>query len=206
MKKIIVASLVGTFLFCSSVFAAETETVGTIDGFRGFSWGTSLEDVMAGENTEEMEKYTDYRIIEDLSEASTLEVEGVSELILKNAEVAGYEAETTFVFHDNKLIAGRYWLEVDQEEEEDAIQDLLKKYTSVYGEPLLSRTDSGWGPFNLWVDTDKNFIYLDGFPSIEYSYIDAPYVRELCHLDEEEKYFHVDIEEEINKIGNVGGI
>lgn len=209
MKRFLSFFVLSVSMFCTTVMASDIpieESLKTIDGFRGNNWGTSMEEVLESEITEDMTEYIDYRIVEDLSDGSPLADEDITLLIIKHADVAGYKSDARFFFHEDALVAGEYQVDVDREQEDDANQDLLSKYTSVYGEPIVERTDSGWGPFTLWVDADKGFVFLDGFQYIVYSYIDAPCVSWICNFDDEEKYFHVNIEAEINKIGNIDGI
>lgn len=162
-----------------------------IDSFRDYEWGTSFEDVRGVEVTSDMKELLDYQ---------EQDVDGMTGLTIKNGNVAGYETEIGFAFDDTGLIAGGYDLDID----DDSFTEWVQKYTDEYGEPVLEKESIGWGACALWVDDSKNFIFLSGLTGISYGKADSPYLQFLN--DGLYKYHEIDLEEEINKIGNTDGI
>lgn len=128
------------------------------------------------------------------------DVNGMIGLTIKNGSLAGCDTEIGYIFDDSGLIGGAYDPNID----DDTYAQWEKKYTDEYGDPILKKESTGWGPCTLWVDDSKNFIFLSGLTGISYCKSDSPYLEFLN--DGLYKYHEIDLVEELNKIGNTDGI
>ena len=81
----------------------------------------------------------------------------ISALTLLHQEVAGYsDVSSSYLFSDNKLIAGSYDLDID----DTAFDDLSKKIAQTYEKPYLEKESTGWGKLSIWIDDSKDVITL----------------------------------------------
>ena len=126
--------------------------------------------------------------------------EGLTGLIIKNGSVAGFDTEIAYIFDEDGLTAGAYDPDID----EDSFDEWVEKYVEKYGDPVLEVESIGWGKCTLWTDASKNFIFLSGITGISYVEADSPYLKLLNNgLD---KFYGIDLEEELDKICNTDGI
>lgn len=171
--------------------ASQEESAPLISTFRDYAWSTSFEEVKHAEITDDMKEYIDYEEID---------MDGMIGLSITKGEVAGYETEIGYVFDDGGLIAGGYDPNID----DDTFDEWEQRYTDKYGKPAIKKESIGWGACALWVDNSKNFIFLSELTGISYSKADSLYLDFLN--DGLYKYHGIDLVEELNKIGNGGGI
>ena len=127
--------------------AETTEEKTGITGFRGYDWGTTYDDIAADLGIEPTGSG---------KETATITQNGVS--------LGGYTADAKFYFKDGVLVAADYDLWMDY----TSYEDLVDKYTSVYGEPLLVGYYPNLYPGVVWMDEDQDMILLGGDDSIMY--------------------------------------
>lgn len=175
----------------SSDKTAAADDTPKIDSFRDYAWGTSYEEIKSAEITDDMKELLDYQ---------EQDVDGMIGLTIKNGDVAGHDTEIGYIFDDSGLIGGAYDPGID----DDSFVEWEQKYIDEYGDPVLEKESTGWGACALWVDDSKNFIFLSGLTGISYGKADSPYLQFVN--DGLYKYHEVDLEEELNKIGNTDGI
>ena len=196
MKKMLIAAAI--MITMGSCTAMAEETV-LIDGFRDYKWGTSSDIIKDAEITADMQENRDY-VNEPGINDSEIDV-----FSILDGSVAGYDARISYCFADGKLTGGIYELDVEKTEEERAYNDLKDKYSGIYGEPVAATEGTGWGPFTLWIDDDKNLIYFDAWFDIGYLQAGSP-LLEVIDIEGTEKYFGINILDELEKIGNTDGI
>lgn len=104
----------------------ESEISETTFDFRGYKWGTSIDEIKQNEISPDMVENVDYGFSDNL-------------LLIFNGKVSSYNATIFFEFDsDNKLVAGSYAL--DEEHTDDSgyysdFTDLAKLYSKKYGTP-----------------------------------------------------------------------
>lgn len=163
-----------------------------INSFTEFSWGTSKDEVFQS-------------VTKDISEyAYSLEKQdrGIESLNVIEGNVGGYDARVSYLFSDDSLIAGGY--SINDTLDESGYEDLVEKFTSKYGKPSVSKESTGWGPLLIWIDQDKNFIYFEDSGDIGYVKNDSPIIPQVA--DQLKKYHEIDLQSELNKVGNTNGI
>lgn len=142
----------------------------TIDGFRDYKWGTSLDELMKDESTDSMTEGEDYSY-ED------------NNLIIFGQKVSSYSADTLYMFNSNQQLAcGFYFLtekHIDYINYYNDYCDLVKLYKNKYGLPktqtaewkndLYKSDQSEWGTalaagqvvFHTdWTDSNGNSIRI----------------------------------------------
>lgn len=67
---------------------SQEESAPSIDAFRDYAWGTSLEDIKSAEVTDDMKELLDYQ---------EQDVNGMIGLTIKNGNVAGYDTEIGYI-------------------------------------------------------------------------------------------------------------
>lgn len=148
---------------------SSTESVTSAFTFRGYDWGTSLDEIKQKEVTSDMVENVDYGLLDN-------------KLFILNREVSSYDASIVFEFDsNNKLISGGYALTEEHTDDNgyyDDFIDLTKLYTKKYGEPqendvwkndLYKDDKSKWGFaaacghvsfFRYWKADDGSEIYI----------------------------------------------
>lgn len=113
-----------------SITEAETESdvLRTIPAFNGYEWGASVDDVIAGEITDDMVEDVDYGLPSSSS----------NRLIIASTQVAGFNASAFYTFSDaGKLVEGGYLLKEEHANNNkyyDDYRSLVKKVQSLYGD------------------------------------------------------------------------
>lgn len=146
----------------------ETEQPVSIDNFRGYKWGTSMDDIVADEIKNDMVDGVDY-LFDD------------NRLAIANGSVAGYDTLIVYTFDkSDKLVQGAYSLTEEHTNKTDYYNDfcdLAELYTEKYGQPLSDKVNwkndlykddpSDWGMAisvghvdfsKIWHDSDDNYI------------------------------------------------
>lgn len=136
-RKLITALLLSSIMMAmpatasaESITEVETESdvLQTIPAFNGYSWGTSLDDIIAGEITDNMIEGTDYGLPHD----------GDQMLTILNDEVAGFDATVFYSFTESdELVKGLYILSEKHANDNKYYDDylsLVRKLQSLYGE------------------------------------------------------------------------
>ena len=130
-----------------------------VDAFRGYRWGTLLEEILEQEITEDMEEGIQYALkkVDAAGDSvkETYEGETFDSLGMKGYSIAGYDATSFYLFEEGKLTGGVYEFFLD----EDVLLDVTMKCTSAYGEPSRTQDQEGMEGYALWVDPEKNFIF-----------------------------------------------
>lgn len=122
-------------------------------------------------------------------------------LSISGGNVAGIEIRSVgYIFSDNKLSAGVYDLTINDTE----YSDLVEKYTSIYGDASLSKESTGWGDCSLWIDSEHNVVCISGTIGIVYIQNGSPYTDYIGDMLTE--FHEINLQDEINKIGNTDGI
>lgn len=169
----------------------ETEVPKLYDSFYGYEWGTKLEDIQASEVEEGMLEGKDYYLEPDV-------IDGVDQFELYGIEVGGYETVALFLCEDGILTAGGY--DVDDE----FLPDLKEKYIDVYGAPAIEKESIGWGSCSVWIDEEKNYIIISELLGIEYVSCDSLVNED--NFPALEEYHGIDLESELNAVGNLDNI
>lgn len=181
---------------CSSVSAQNQETtdqdVQQISSFSNYSWDTSYNDIYSAEISSEMKENIDFQRDES---------DGLTMLALLNQEVAGYSGITSsYIFSDEKLVAGNYALDIDDE----VFEDLNDKITEIYGTPYIIKDSTGWGKLSIWIDDSKDVITLSEMLGVTFFEADSPFIE---FLNDQFIEFHdVDLVSEIKKYNNLDGL
>ena len=101
------------------------EQISPSDGYRGYAWGTSYDEIYKNEITGDMVEGRDYAIEEDC--------------IANGYEVAGMVANGQFLFNKEGALRGGFLDFQEKHSDEDQYYEDYKKlveiYTSVYGDP-----------------------------------------------------------------------
>lgn len=181
----------------TEILASENGAV-MIDDFRGYKWGTDFDEILAAEGGEIVQEASETLCILENGKITTNG--NVQTLEISEGEVGGYPAVIQYGFYNNKLFVGGYQVDL---EDADYL-DMVEKYSSVYGDPWLQKESTGWGPCSLWIDKDKNLIYISTVADIMYFSSDEMSMN-ICR-DYLENFHEIDIDVEMNKIGNVDGI
>lgn len=146
-----------------------TESATSAFTFRGYDWGTSLDDIKQNEITSDMVEDIDYGISDNM-------------LFILNSKVSSYDATIVFEFdNNNKLISGGYSLSEKHTDDSgyyNDFVDLTELYAKKYGEPqendvwkndLYKDDKSKWGFaaacghvsfFRYWEADDGSEIYI----------------------------------------------
>lgn len=183
-------------LGCSNVTAQDqastSEKAAQISSFSDYSWGTSYDDIYSDQITSDMKEAVDYQCDES---------NDISALTLLHQEVAGYpDVSSSYLFSDNKLIAGSYDLDID----DTAFDDLSKKITQTYEKPYLENESTGWGKLSIWIDDSKDVITLSEMLGVTFFEADSPCLE---FLNDQFIEFHdVDLVSEIKKYNNLDGL
>lgn len=117
-------------VMAESITEAETESdvLRTIPAFNGYKWGASIDDVVAGEITDDMVEDVDYGLPNSNSKR----------LIIASTQVAGFKASAFYTFSDEgKLVEGGYLLKEEHANNNkyyDDYKSLVKKVQSLYGD------------------------------------------------------------------------
>lgn len=172
------------------VYASE-KTV-QISSFSDYPWGTSYDDIYSDQITSDMKYIIDYQ--EDTSN-------DISALTLLHQEVAGYsDISSSYLFSNNRLIAGNYDFDID----DNAFNDLSEKIVKIYEKPYLEKESTGWGKLSIWIDDSKNAITLSEMLGITFFEADSPFLE---FLNDQFIEFHdVDLVSEIKKYNNLDGL
>lgn len=164
----------------------------SINSFNDYEWGTDMDTIKSKEITPDMKKSIDY------SEENSGDMIGLS---INGGDVSGIETRSVgYIFSDNKLSAGVYDLTINDTE----YSDLLEKYTSIYGEASLTKESTGWGGCSLWIDGEHNVVCISGTIGIAYIQNGSPYMNYIGDMLTE--FHEINLQEEINKIGNTDDI
>ena len=164
MKKgVLVLATVFVFVLAGILYAEEP---GSIDGFRDYAWGTSFEEVskdlenefgIDGFNTEEFDE-------EEQTEENGIKNPTKYSIHIAQCSVAGYDAEAFLGFDEVGLLSGNYKLKLTDYETSirPVYNELLSKYSTVYGEPLqVGEAERGYGA--IWRDQEKNIVFMDAY-------------------------------------------
>lgn len=118
---------------------SSTESATSAFTFRGYAWGTSLDEIKQDEITSDMIENVDYGM-------------SGNTLVILNSKVSSYDASVLFEFdNDNKLISGGYSLAEEHTDDSGYYDDFIKltsTYAKKYGLPEQS---------DVW----KNNLYKD---------------------------------------------
>ena len=135
MKKIIVAlgiTMITTFMATSCFANEELRYTEKPIKFRDYEWGTNVSEIIEKE-------------CDGLVEGVDYEYTDNKKLLIINKEVAGFSANITFIFTDqDELCEGSYVFtekHVNNNLYYSDYNDLCKKITSVYGDPIGSKED-----------------------------------------------------------------
>lgn len=163
-----------------------------ISSFSDYPWDTSYDDIYSDQITSDMKEAVDYQCDES---------NGVSALTLLHQEVAGYsDVSSSYLFSDNKLVAGSYDLDIDDE----TFDDLSEKIVKIYGKSCLEKESTGWGKLSIWIDDSKDVITLSEMLGITFFEADSPCLE---FLNDQFIEFHdVDLVSEIKKYNNLDGL
>lgn len=177
--------------------AVKEDGVKDISSFGGYEWDTPYEEVLENEITPDMSSYTDYELDED-------EDLHMKTIILKGRSVGGYDAVTQFIFSESGLSAAGYALDVIGSEE---VADIVGKYAAVYGDALVVKEYSAGKTCAIWEDGKENRIALfldaeEGEDSDSIIYFSNG--SEFWDLYSE--HGPINLNKELNKIGNLDGI
>lgn len=183
-------------LGCSNVTAQDQasalEKAVQISSFSDYPWDTSYDDIYSDQITSDMKEAVDYQRDES---------NGISALTLLHQEVAGYsDVSSSYLFSDNKLVAGSYDLDIDDE----TFDDLSEKIVKIYGKSCLEKESTGWGKLSIWIDDSKDVITLSEMLGITFFEVDSPCLE---FLNDQFIEFHdVDLVSEIKKYNNLDGL
>lgn len=183
-------------LGCSYVTAQDQTSVSEkttkISSFSDYPWDTSYDDIYSAQITSDMKETIDYQRDES---------NDISALTLLHQEVAGYsDVSSSYLFSDNKLIAGNYDFDIDNK----AFDDLSEKIVNIYGKPYLEKESTGWGKVSIWIDDSKDAIALSEILGITFFEADSPFLE---FLNDQFIEFHdVDLVSEIKKYNNLDGL
>lgn len=183
-------------LGCSNVAAQDQasalEKAVQISSFSDYPWDTSYDDIYSDRITSDMKEAVDYQRDES---------NGISALTLLHQEVAGYsDVSSSYLFSDNKLVAGSYDLDIDDE----TFDDLSEKIVKIYGKSCLEKESTGWGKLSIWIDDSKDVITLSEMLGITFFEADSPCLE---FLNDQFIEFHdVDLVSEIKKYNNLDGL
>lgn len=183
-------------LGCSNVTAQDQasalEKAVQISSFSDYPWDTSYDDIYSDQITSDMKEAVDYQRDES---------NGISALTLLHQEVAGYsDVSSSYLFSDNKLVAGSYDLDIDDE----TFDDLSEKIVKIYGKSCLEKESTGWGKLSIWIDDSKDVITLSEMLGITFFEADSPCLE---FLNDQFIEFHdVDLVSEIKKYNNLEGL
>lgn len=125
----------------------------------------------------------------------------ISALTLLHQEVAGYsDVSSSYLFSDNKLIAGSYDLDID-----DTAFDVYQKKSLKHMKSLiLKRNLLVGGKLSIWIDDSKDVITLSEMLGITFFEADSPCLE---FLNDQFIEFHdVDLVSEIKKYNNLDGL
>lgn len=181
---------------CGNVSATqetqEYDSSSVISSFNGYDWGTSYDEIRFSEITENMKEKIDY------SEDQT---EGMTALSLYHKDISGYDTRVDYSFSDQKLTAGMFQMDGDDEE---IYEDMLTKISSKYGDPYLKKESTGWGRCAIWIDNEKNIICSSEILDIIYAESGSPLLE---YLNDQFIEFHeLDLLSEIEKFNNTDGL
>ena len=172
-----IAPVIITCIILSSGMAYAEESK-LIDGFRDYAWGTSYEEVSKGlENELGLNGFS----TEVFNEEEQTEKNGIKDptkysIHIDQCRVAGYDAGAFMNFDEVGLFSGNYHLNITDYETSirPAYNDLLGKYSTVYGEPLQTgEAEYGYGA--IWIDQEKNIVFLDAYDGDGYTSLDINY-------------------------------
>ena len=198
MTKIRIAAIIFPCIILISCIAYAEEPA-VIDGFRGYTWGTSFEEIKADV---EAEVGTDGYWIEEYNPEDLPVKNGVENtlkfhIMSDYGTVAGYDARMGYSFDDVGLFGGYYSIKFTEYETSvhQVYDDLLEKYSAVYGQPVQSgegeEGEEGEKVYGaLWVDEEKNLIYMIALSSediqdVQIEYF-AAYNPDLSTIDRED--------------------
>lgn len=181
---------------CGNVSATqetqEDDSSSVISSFNGYDWGTSYDEIRSSEITENMKEKIDY------SEDQT---EGMTALSLYHKDISGYDVRVDYAFSDQKLTAGMFQMDGDDEE---VYEDMLVKISSKYGDPYLKKESTGWGRCAIWIDGEKNIICSSEILDIIYAESGSHLLE---YLNDQFIEFHeLDLLSEIDKFNNTDGL
>lgn len=170
----------------------EDDSSSVISSFNGYDFGTSYDEIRSSEITENMKEKIDY---------SEEQMEDMTALFLSHKEISGYDTNVGYVFSNQKLTAGTFQMDGDDEEIYD---DMMVKISSKYGEPYLKKASTGWGRCAIWIDNEKNIICSSEILDIIYAENGSPLLE---YLNEQFVEFHkLDLLSEIEKFNNTDGL
>jgi len=133
-----------------------------ITGFRGYEWGTSKDVIAEGEINDDMEEDYDYEWV-DNSDILAYDV-----LIITETSVGGIEAEAVFIMTDDGLAAGGYSVDSSSADE------LLSKYTDVYGDPAEAGELDDDSSYWAWADSNDNLIiFMEDDGNVDIAYLEG---------------------------------
>lgn len=197
-----IVPVVAVFFLSVSVLASGDEKKTGISSFRDYEWKTSFDEIFQSEITQAMIEGADY----DMGDADYQK----NFIQIKNGSVGGYDASVDYIFSESGLITAGYELDLIGADE---VTDIINKYESVYGDAVIIKIYTPGKTCAVWVDEQGNKILLD--------------LNEEEDVDPEEKsdaiiYFEhdsdfwdlyakslkhsIDLDKELNKIGNTDGI
>ena len=98
---------------------------------------------------------------------------GMVALSIQNQKISGYDTSIGYAFSDDMLVAGSYDMGGVDEESYDL---LLKKFSSKYGDPFLTKDSTGWGRLAVWVDNSQNILCLSEILDVLYMENESPFL------------------------------
>lgn len=143
----------------------EQNTASQISAFNEYSWETSYDEIKSSEITGDMKEQIDY-IEEEIEN-------GMVALSIQNQKISGYDTSIGYAFSDDMLVAGSYDMGGVDEESYDL---LLKKFSSKYGDPFLTKDSTGWGRLAVWVDNSQNILCLSEILDVLYMENESPFL------------------------------
>ena len=196
---ILASAMCFTALASDSTPAQDQAEKKDISSFGDYKWGTSYDDVFQGEITSDMIERADYSVEEETDY-------GMKTIEIKHGSVGGYDASVAYLFSDSGLNAAGYVLDLVGTEE---VSDIIDKYETVYGDATVTKSFSATGTCVLWVDDLENKIVLlldeeeeESSDAIIYFAHDSDF----WDLYAEDLKDSIDLDKELNKIGNTDGI
>ncbi len=135
------------FLYAASAaFPQDAASFKTVNNFRGFDWGASMEEIKAGETSRYMQRFTGFGV-------DALSFEG---------EFCGIKSRIDFSFRDNKLAEGSYCINPGSSFHEK-FNHLKKCLIRRHGKPRYAAGNE-FNSDSLWIKQNNVGLFLG--PSI----------------------------------------
>ena len=189
--------LVLSMFLAVSLSASEGEKK-EISGFRGFEWGMGYEDVLESLKDE----FGEGMLREDVDDSK---VPGrYKGILLSGQTVGGHETNAGYLFEDDELAIGTYTLSL---KDEDVFNDLLEKYTDVYGDPYVYKPSVDiFGQAAMWADSDGNIIWMSQTAGLGYVAAWSHFIEDNDYDKVFQRYHGFSLTERAGQFENYEGI